>query len=356
MNAQNNIEKAREADRLVSTLLSDGETTREEREAIFSWLDVEGNRKLLREALDRYYSSRSEEDYLNLYDHRPELVEKGWMEIADRLALDSGEVSPVRVARLQRRRLRRLAIRAAAVLVPAMLAVGGYFEYERLRDGRAQTAAAAFVATHRMAPSVDSVRRIILGDGTRVTLNRNSTFTYNDNCEGELHGEAYFEVAKNPEQPFVIYSEHVTAKVLGTEFNFDTNSGGGSSKLSLYDGMVELDLQTGTLKLNAAGKEFTLDHASGVADIHDFDPSQKPEWIAAEENAFNFISFGQIFDLVEEAYGVKVSGREAIDLNKQLNFVLDREIPIGDVMSMLEFSHGGFSYIIEGNDVLLKSL
>src|SRR5690606_23593520 len=50
---------------------------------------------------------------------------------------------------------------------------------------------------------------ITLADGTRIRLNSGSTITYPDRFEGTvrevvLEGEAFFDVAKNPNKPFVI--------------------------------------------------------------------------------------------------------------------------------------------------------
>jgi ferric-dicitrate binding protein FerR (iron transport regulator) len=351
---QNNIEQ--EADRLVALFLSDEALTEGDRDAIFRWLDGDGNKELWQEALNRYYSSRPASGHLGRQDRHAETVAKGWRQIAERSGLVH-DANPAKVVRLRRPQWQRVALRIAAVLIPAALIVGGYFGYGRWMENPEQLAyrTAPVVPFHRTVyPHADSVRTIVLSDGTEVTLNCNSTFSYNDNREGELHGEAYFKVAKDTEHPFVIHSEHMTVTVLGTEFHLNTHTREGSSKLSLYDGAVVLGHAAGTHKLEVAGKEFTLDHATRTHGICDFDHSQKPEWFVAVENVFHFISFGEIFDRVEDEYGVMISGRETVDLNKQLNFEVDEGIPIVDVMSMLEFAHGGFNYTIDGNQVTLR--
>ncbi len=65
--------------------------------------------------------------------------------------------------------------------------------------------------------------QITLADGSRVTLHPQSRLSYPKDFVGTkreviLEGEAFFEVQKNPQKPFLVYSNHLTTKVLGTSF------------------------------------------------------------------------------------------------------------------------------------------
>lgn len=66
--------------------------------------------------------------------------------------------------------------------------------------------------------------KLTLQDGTEVWLNSQTKLTYpalftGDERRVEVEGEAFFEVAKNPEKPFIVSSQGVEMKVLGTKFN-----------------------------------------------------------------------------------------------------------------------------------------
>ncbi len=254
----------------------------------------------------------------------------------------------------------------AAVLIPALLVVGGYIGWQTMRSDATRddrSVAAAFVPSQTVSSHLDEVRKITLADGTEVTLNRNSTLSYNDAREAELSGEAYFDVAENPRQPFVIHSGHLKVVVLGTEFNFHTQTEDGASKLSLYDGRVELEYSGGTQILEEGGKEFTLDPATGTADVQDFDHTQKPQWLTEGsepepepelESEPEIISMSEIFDLIEAGYGVRIEGREAVDLGRRYNFMLDTASAIEQVMEVLQFVSGEFEYNINGNTIYLE--
>ena len=65
---------------------------------------------------------------------------------------------------------------------------------------------------------------IQLADGSKVWLNADSKIQYPETFEGHtrevyLNGEAFFEVARNPEKPFIIHLANGTVRVLGTSFN-----------------------------------------------------------------------------------------------------------------------------------------
>ncbi|MDN5204201.1 FecR family protein [Fulvivirgaceae bacterium BMA10] len=65
--------------------------------------------------------------------------------------------------------------------------------------------------------------KIALPDGSVAWLNSDSRIEYSSDFTGErnihLRGEAYFEVVKNPEKPFKVYSGDVVTTALGTSFN-----------------------------------------------------------------------------------------------------------------------------------------
>lgn len=65
---------------------------------------------------------------------------------------------------------------------------------------------------------------VMLEDGSKVWLNAATKLVYTDlpffgERKLELTGEAYFDVASDPEKPFVIQSGDMTTQVLGTAFN-----------------------------------------------------------------------------------------------------------------------------------------
>jgi transmembrane sensor len=90
-------------------------------------------------------------------------------------------------------------------------------------------------------------QRLILSDGTIVTLNSGTSFKYplsfgDKNREVYLNGEAFFEVHKDREHPFIIHTNKMNVRVLGTAFNIKSYDNESRSETSLIHGSIEVTL------------------------------------------------------------------------------------------------------------------
>lgn len=86
---------------------------------------------------------------------------------------------------------------------------------------------------------------VTLSDGTKVWLNSESSLTYpvvfgRTERKVRLKGEAYFEVSKNTESPFIAQTDHATVYVLGTHFNINAYKDEKNVKVTLLEGSVRL--------------------------------------------------------------------------------------------------------------------
>ncbi|WP_080905028.1 FecR family protein [Parabacteroides sp. Marseille-P3160] len=84
-----------------------------------------------------------------------------------------------------------------------------------------------------------------LQDGTVVWLNAQTKLTYptaftGDERRVEVEGEAYFEVAKDAEKPFIVSSKGINMKVLGTTFNVYSYPEEKVSRISLIEGSLQV--------------------------------------------------------------------------------------------------------------------
>jgi len=84
---------------------------------------------------------------------------------------------------------------------------------------------------------------ITLSDGTRVQLNSGSRLVFpaefsEKNREVYLKGEAYFEVFKNPNKPFIVKTDFFDIKVLGTVFNISAYEDEQIATAVLVEGKV----------------------------------------------------------------------------------------------------------------------
>jgi len=89
---------------------------------------------------------------------------------------------------------------------------------------------------------------LVLADGTKVWLNSETTLRFpvqfeNDVRRVELTGEAYFEVSRNENVPFIVSSGNQQVKVLGTQFNISSYPDNQSILTTLVEGSVEVSLE-----------------------------------------------------------------------------------------------------------------
>lgn len=104
--------------------------------------------------------------------------------------------------------------------------------------------------------------RINLPDGTKVWLNSESSLKFPIAFERighrlvELSGEAYFEVAHNKDQPFIVKTSRQELEVLGTTFNINTYENESFTTTTLLEGSVKIthDNQTKVIKKGQEAK------------------------------------------------------------------------------------------------------
>ncbi|MBD8488399.1 FecR domain-containing protein [Echinicola sp. CAU 1574] len=87
--------------------------------------------------------------------------------------------------------------------------------------------------------------KIHLPDGSIVWLNSSSQLSYpeffaNEKREIWLEGEAFFEVTRDEERPFMVHTGRVTTKVLGTSFNINSFENEDNIAVSVVTGKVQV--------------------------------------------------------------------------------------------------------------------
>lgn len=90
--------------------------------------------------------------------------------------------------------------------------------------------------------ATDSIKEYKLPDGSVVTLNKGANLSYAQNVTDQrllkLEGEAFFDVVRDENRPFIITSGNAQVKVLGTSFN-----------VSSFEDQVEVSVRTGRVLL-----------------------------------------------------------------------------------------------------------
>jgi ferric-dicitrate binding protein FerR (iron transport regulator) len=135
---------------------------------------------------------------------------------------------------------------AVAATIIALILTAGYFSFFHSR----RTSTPSPVKAEKLAVSTKygSRTKIQLPDGSKVWLNSGSTIKYDkqfgtDIREVVLSGEAFFDVVKNADKPFIIHTVSMDVKVLGTQFNIKSYANDKQSEATLIHGSIEVLLK-----------------------------------------------------------------------------------------------------------------
>ncbi|MDD4801233.1 MAG: FecR domain-containing protein [Proteiniphilum sp.] len=99
-------------------------------------------------------------------------------------------------------------------------------------------------------------KEVALPDGSRVTLNSRSRLRYpakfsRQTREVMLQGEAFFDVAKDPDRQFVVTAGQFCVKVLGTAFNIKSYDHDEITSVKVDRGKVQIEMPEATMRLSA---------------------------------------------------------------------------------------------------------
>lgn len=166
----------------------------------------------------------------------------------------------------------------------------------------------------------NQLMHIQLADGSFVRLSPNGRLRYRKAFTGPLRevyltGEAFFEVKKNPKQPFVVYANGLVTKVLGTSFRIQARAEDPTVTVAVKTGRVSVypnqssrnrDPELRGLVLSPNQK--VIYHRSAAR--MDKTLVEHPSPVVAPEELQQFLfedaPAARVFDAIERAYGVDV--------------------------------------------------
>ena len=131
--------------------------------------------------------------------------------------------------------------------------------------------------------------RLTLADGTRVILNSATRLKYpvafgQRERKVYLDGEAYFEVTKNVDHPFIVRTEKSAIRVLGTSFNVCSYTDDKFEQTTLVNGAVEVLYRDQLYRLKP-GEQFEMQAGNECPEVKKVDVKLYMSW---QEGIFRF--------------------------------------------------------------------
>ena len=212
-----------------------------------------------------------------------------------------------------------------------------------------------------------------LPDGSVVRLNAKSKVSYAEGFANKrevyLEGEAYFEVAHNENNPFIVHTGEADIKVLGTRFNVRNYANEHRMEAALLTGSIELTLRTGTqhsillkptdkiiIKKNAAG-DTTAMASSSIRNKVERTSIRMQDSVIVETSwlndkmAFYDKPFAEIALDLERKFDVKIGFKNEAVGRYKFTGVYD-EGNAEDILKILQMIKG-FKYTITNNQITI---
>lgn len=246
-----------------------------------------------------------------------------------------------------------MAAAAALAITFGLPFLSKVFNTHEVQNATATDKSQIYKATERGQRKV-----ITLPDGSRVTLNAGSNIEYGQdfvtNRTVHLSGEAFFEVVKDSEHPFLVVSQNLSTTALGTSFNIKAYGDTSPIQVSLATGKisVENNLSPSQPIIVEPGEAVRFDPKLNSLKKTKIDIKGAISW---QEGILNFekVPFQEILTELERWYGVEfvVKGKSSIPALKCSGTFGPNEY-LSNVLEALSHSVD-FDYQIKDKIVLL---
>lgn len=179
---------------------------------------------------------------------------------------------------------------------------------------------------------------LVLADGTRVYLNSGSSLVYpvafsKDKREVYLDGEAYFEVAKEPQRRFIVQTGSKAIEVLGTKFNVSVDKSLHLFEAVLVVGKIALEAGAGRIEL-APNQCYVYRSDSGDEELKTVDVRDYISWTEGRLR-FNREPLSRVIRKLEKSYNIEIELLRPKYLEYQISGNLDLRNTAEETMDVL---------------------
>lgn len=196
--------------------------------------------------------------------------------------------------------------------------------------------------------------QVVLSDGSKVWLDAASSIRFPTSFNGkerkvEITGQAYFEVAHNPDAPFKVDVNGLQITVLGTHFNVNAYGDEAEIKTTLLEGSVKLS-KGNLISVLKPGQQGSVGSNGNIAVQNDVDVDEVVAW---KNGAFIFNrqDMKSIMRQISRWYDVDVvyNGEPT---KETFSGIVSRKTSVDQVLKIMEAN--GARFTIEGRKIIVQ--
>lgn len=192
-----------------------------------------------------------------------------------------------------------------------------------------------------------------LPDGSQVWLNATSSIHFPTSFTGnerriEITGEAYFEIARNPNMPFIVTVNKAEVQVLGTHFNVNAYNDEDNVKTTLLEGSVKF-VNGDNVNILKPGQQAQLTKDGMTKVVSDVDVNGVVAW---KNGIFDFENAGieTVMRQFSRWYDVEIEYKGKTD--DLFIAEMRRNIKLSDALKALELT-GKVKFDIQGKKIIV---
>ena len=192
-----------------------------------------------------------------------------------------------------------------------------------------------------------------LPDGSQVWLNATSSIHFPTSFTGterriEITGEAYFEIAKNPNMPFIVTVSNSEVQVLGTHFNINAYNDEDNVKTTLLEGSVRF-VNDGSINILKPGQQAQLTKEGTTKVVSDVNVDNVVAW---KNGMFDFenASIETVMRQLSRWYDVEIEYKGKTD--DLFIAEMRRNIKLSDALKALELT-GKVKFDIQDKKIIV---
>ncbi|MEM1406583.1 MAG: FecR domain-containing protein [Bacteroidota bacterium] len=317
--------------------------------------------KITPELLQRYQAKqctpdevKAVEQWLDTADDEPSFLTGQQLQSMEQGIWENLEPSYHKGAASQAIPLYRQVMRYAAAVV-ILFSIGFLTYHYFVKPGQPDSDLAYLEAYTSVQTQRGQKRTVKLSDGSTIRMNYETEIRVPEKFEGKerivyLTGHAHFNVARDTERPFVIYTDDSKTQVLGTSFDINTKE--EETEIIVTSGKVafsEKDKQENqvTLTLNdravlSTGKEIKTDKVDALTLT-----AWKDNRLVLKDKTLK-----EIVSVLEPWFDVQVTVENQQLLDDRFNLSLNNP-PLTEALERLTFM-GSFDYEIDGKKVIIR--
>lgn len=298
-------------------------------------------------------AEENKQEYIR-YKNLRALLQRG-TEMDDKQIQDGLQMVKSKIGKPHKSIVFKQLLKYAAIIVLGLM--GGYFIHPHTLNEE--------IAMTEISVPKGNRTYVTLPDGSNAWLTNGSKLIYPERFHGktrdvQLMGEAFFTVAHNTKNPFMVNLGQHRIKVLGTEFSVMAYPNDNEIQVDLVTGKVELDVRAGNGNYKPATLEpsysLVLDKTSGKIIRSKIQDDFFKYW---REGVYQFENetFANLCKKINRIFGVEMIFEDELIKDRTFTGTFNIDDNIYTMMEVFRHaSSEAFDYRVERNKIYLKSI